>query len=243
MVLGGDGLPIDLYEAGEPFGELGITVLDDLTEFPKQAGQNRYPGRGTSGETVAGAPPVPTGQQLAPSATGNYSPELTGLTVINGATDATVQNDQILSAVTGAERPGYARVIGAVTDSEIIIDVAAPEEDGDLVTTYIYDPDSDTFVAQDPKPTTMVQGEGAVLEFRDQNENLFAYIDEYGGLWIIDDLKENREGRNDADPDDWILDASLMDATGLSGAAVLAALPTLRGSQFKRKGQDRITLA
>ena len=243
VVLGGDGLPIDLYEAGEPFGELGITVLDDLTEFPKQAGQNRYPGRGTSGETVAGAPPVPTGQQLAPSATGNYSPELTGLTVINGATDATVQNDQILSAVTGAERPGYARVIGAVTDSEIIIDVAAPEEDGDLVTTYIYDPDSDTFVAQDPKPTTMVQGEGAVLEFRDQNENLFAYIDEYGGLWIIDDLKENREGRNDADPDDWILDASLMDATGLSGAAVLAALPTLRGSQFKRKGQDRITLA
>ncbi|MEO1639795.1 MAG: hypothetical protein AAFU41_11175 [Pseudomonadota bacterium] len=238
-----NGVPISQYEAGEPFGELGIVVQSDSDEFGQQAGQNRFGGRGASGESVAGIPPIPEGARLEPSSTGNYVPALTGLTVVDGATDATTRNDQIISAVTGAERPGYARVIGAVTNSEIVIDVAQPEDDGTDVTTYVYDPDTDSFVAQNPKPTTQVGGEGAVLEFRDEDDTLFAYIDENGGLWIIDDLKENREGQADPAADDWILDTSLMEATGMSSAAILAALPALKGTQANRKGQDRSTLA
>jgi hypothetical protein len=134
-------------------------------------------------------------------------------------------------------------VIGAVTDSEITIEVSAPEEDGNLVTTYIYNPDTDSFELADPKPVTDVGGAGALLEFRDQDDNLFAYVDELGGLWIIDDLHENREGQADPDADDWILDGSVVEASGLSSMAIMAALPALKGNQAKRKSQDSITLA
>jgi hypothetical protein len=146
-----------------------------------------------------------------------------------GASDMTELRLQSLSALTGVSRPGHTRINSAWTDSEIIIDVSNPLADGDFVQTYVYNSASDSFVEGPLQTSEPLFSATPVLAFRDENDALFAYVDEFGGLWIIDDLKDNPEGRSDPEVDDWILDTTLVEASGMSGAAVLAALPALKG--------------
>ncbi|WP_207493738.1 calcium-binding protein [Yoonia litorea] len=68
-----DGLPA-IYELGEPFGELGIVVSSDTSEYSEQFGQNRYPGRGGAidGAETPRIAPIPDGDRLLASPTGNF---------------------------------------------------------------------------------------------------------------------------------------------------------------------------
>ncbi|MFK7753797.1 MAG: calcium-binding protein, partial [Sedimentitalea sp.] len=63
-----------IYELGEPFGELGIVVSSDPVEYSEQFAPNRYPGRGGSidGAETPRVAPIPEGDRLLPSTTGNF---------------------------------------------------------------------------------------------------------------------------------------------------------------------------
>jgi hypothetical protein len=65
-----------------------------------------------------------------------------------------------------------------------------------------------------------------VLELFDVDGELFAYVDEQGGVWIIDDIIDNPGGQRDREEpvaedgpdtieDDWLLEATVV----TSGAA------------------------
>ena len=98
---------------------------------------------------------------------------------------------------------------------------------GQPALTYVYDDDTGEFV-QTGAPAPQVSGGNTVLELFDSNGELFAYVDEFGGVWIIDDIEDNPNGQRDrvTDPvesadeieDDWLLEATV----ATNGVAVVA---------------------
>jgi Ca2+-binding RTX toxin-like protein len=136
------------------------------------------------------------------------------------------------SNLTGAVRPGYASLIGPAVQSEIIIDVTNPSDDGTAVQTFIYNSQTGEFdeTAVPQQPLANVP-EGVLLELRDEDGQLFAYVDANGGLWIIDDVFENPDNVGDSEDDDWIYSGEVSNIGGLialAGSIVPAALPNAR---------------
>jgi len=133
--------------------------------------------------------------------------------------------------LTGAARPGYASFVGPAVQSEIIIDVAALSNVGNVVQTFIYNSQTGEFEEATTPQTPLSQApDGTMLELRDEDGMLFAYVDANGGLWIIDDIYENPDNLGDAEADDWIYSGEVSNIGGLIVLAgvVPAVLPTAR---------------
>ena len=133
--------------------------------------------------------------------------------------------------LTGVARPGYASFVGPAVQSEIIIDVAALSNVGNVVQTFIYNSQTGEFEEATTPQTPLSQApDGTMLELRDEDGMLFAYVDANGGLWIIDDIYENPDNLGDAEADDWIYSGEVSNIGGLIVLAgvVPAVLPTAR---------------
>ena len=104
---------------------------------------------------------------------------------------------------TTAERPTLEEVISAINSSEIVIDVKKGKNRQPPSAYYVYDDETDSFIATDTAPDSS-PNPNAAYQLLDNDGSVFAYIDRDGALWTIDDLDENPIGVADPEPDDWI---------------------------------------
>jgi hypothetical protein len=69
----------------------------------------------------------------------------------------------------------------------------------------VFDAATGGFVQQAAKPLASSGASPALYELVDKDGALFAYIDQKGRLWVIDDLIENPSRLADDEVDDWIM--------------------------------------
>ncbi|WP_322892016.1 hypothetical protein [Yoonia sp. 76] len=240
-VLIGNGTPVS--NRGEPYGELGLINNNlgnavNLAEFQKQTGPGLLTGRGTVDDGVILFPdPIPTGPRLERGPIDDYGfgPRVPG-TVGMFAGDATTINAPI-TADTGADRPNanmitsFTQTVGITVggDGIAVIDGVSI---GTQVLSYVYNEETGNFEQMAVVPPR-VTGATTVLELFDADGALFAYVDEFGGVWIIDDVYDNPNGQRDrVEPvgeDDLIEDDWLLEATIAGGLAGVAAMPFRTG--------------
>jgi Ca2+-binding RTX toxin-like protein len=230
-----DGTP--LSGAGEPYGELGLTNNDatnpvNLAEFTRQGGPGLIPGRGTVDDgPVLSVDPIPVGPRLAASEVSNYGFTST-LEAITGEFEGDASTiNPLTPAVTGADRPDADMI--TTFSHEVGIMVGGPEGtftiSGVVPATqamaYVYNEETGEFEQSAVAPS-VVTSTNTVLELFDVDGELFAYVDEQGGVWIIDDIIDKPGGQRDREEpvakdgpdtieDDWLLEATVV----TSGAA------------------------
>ena len=237
-----DGTPISV--AGEPYGELGLTNNDannsvDLTEFARQAGPGLIPGRGTVDDgPIQSVDPIPVGPRLAASDVNNY-----GFTSTLGAITGEFEGDAstinpLTPAVTGADRLNADMI--TTFSNEVGIIVGGPEgtvtitglDPATQAMTYTYNEKTGEFEKSEIAQS-VVSSANTVLELFDADGELFAYVDEQGGVWIIDDIIDNPSGQRDREwtdvedgrdtiEDDWLLESTVV----TSGSAKVAMTAT-----------------
>ncbi len=234
-----NGIPVSV--AGEPYGELGLVNNDinnpvNLDEFRKQAGPGILSGRGTVDDGVILSPdPIPVGDRLANSPLDDYGyvPTLAGVTGLYAGDETTINVP--ITADTGADRPTKDIISSFPTDTVGITvgqngfaEINGMTLNGPAL-TYVYDDDTGEF-SQVNAPTPQDTGTAkTVLQLFDSDGELFAYVDEFGGVWIIDDIEDNPNGQSDrvTDPveeadeieDDWLLEATVA-SNGVAAVAM-----------------------
>ncbi|MEJ8562140.1 hypothetical protein QTO30_13515 [Yoonia sp. GPGPB17] len=237
-ILTADGTP--LSTAGEPYGELGLinNNIDNpvnLAEFSKQTAAGILAGRGTVDDGVILTPDlIPDGDQLANSPLDDYgyTPQLAAVTGLYD-TDATMI-DTPITADTGANRPdadlitSFSGTVGIVVGGDGQATIGGINIGGEAL-SYIYNEATGEFEQAATRPT-QVSGTNTVLELFDTDGELFAYVDEAGGVWIVDDINDNPNGQRDrsepaAPEEDLIEDDWLLEATVVSNGAAAVALP------------------
>jgi hypothetical protein len=237
-ILTADGTP--LSTAGEPYGELGLVNNNidnsvNLGEFQKQAGSGILSGRGTVDDGEISVPPlIPDGDQLANSPLDDYgyTPQLSTITGLYES-DATMI-ERPITADTGANRAdadlitSFSGTVGIMVGGDGQATINGLTIGGEAL-SYIYNEATGEFEPAATRPT-QVSGTNTVLELFDTDGELFAYVDEVGGVWIVDDINDNPNGQRDrtmpvAPADDLIEDDWLLEATFVSNGAAAVALP------------------
>jgi Ca2+-binding RTX toxin-like protein len=233
LTLAADGTPASDF--GEPYGELGLVTNDpsnavNLVEFGKQNGVGVFSGRGAVNDGVVFIPdPVPTGDRLARGELDNYgfTPTLDAVTGIYIGDETTINAP--ITADTGVDRPGKETITTFVQNATVTIGASANgfTLDGPAQ-NYIYDEANNVFVPTGPS-TPEAEVANSVLQLFDSTGELFAYVDQFGGVWIIDDIDDNPNGQRDrvapANAEDAIEDDWLLEVTVASNGAAAVALP------------------
>ncbi|MDA9980303.1 hypothetical protein N9E38_02565, partial [Yoonia sp.] len=246
-ILIANGTPLSVN--GDPYGELGLVNNNsnnpvNLAEFSKNAQPTIIPFRGTvdNGTILPDSSTlIPSGAQLANSELDNFgfTPTVSAVTGLYAGDATTIETP--LTADTGANRADAAMITTFTDTVGIVVGGTGPATVGGITigtepATYVYDEASGDFV---PSDETAVQvaasGANTVLELFDTDGELFAYVDDQGGVWIIDDVNDNPDGQRDrtepaapdADPieDDWLLEATVVTN---GSAAVALPLRTTR---------------
>ena len=239
------GIPLSLF--GEPYGELGLVNSDNtnpvnLEEFRKQSDVDILSGRGTVDYgAILGPPVIPTGARLAASTIDNF-----GITIVPGQAGLYTGDASDVSTPvtgdTGPDRPGGAQITTFTSTLGIVVNAGAATIGGlnpDAETAaYVYDENNDIFILSNDAAVPQVKGTNTLLEFFDANGSLFAYVDQTGAVWIIDDIDDNPGGQPDSpDPvsglddteDGWLLESTVA-ANGV--AAVAQPYRSLRGREL-----------
>ncbi|NRB01204.1 MAG: hypothetical protein HRU32_15580, partial [Rhodobacteraceae bacterium] len=239
-----NGTPVSVL--GEPYGELGLVNNDNtnpvnLAEFAKQSGNDILSGRGTVDDgAVLGIPVIPAGIRLADGPLDNFG-ETVDVVGQDGLFigDATTVETPII-ADTGPDRPTgpaittFASNVGIVIDNSGVATLGGANP-AQQTAAYVYDDANDVFVLSDAAATPEVRGTNSLLEFFDSNGALFAYVDEAGAVWIIDDIDDNPGGQQDwsgsTDTEDTVEDDWLLEGTVAANGVVAVAQPfrSLRG--------------
>ena len=189
---------------------------------------------------ILGAPVIPTGPRLDDSPLDNFGGA--GALAANAGLysgDATDTTTPIIID-TGADRPSggaittFTDTVGVVVDMSGLATIAGVNPANSTL-SYLYDDTTDSFSLIDASAVPEVSGTNSLLEFFDSDGALFAYVDETGAIWIIDDIDDAPNGQRDlAEPvasedeveDDWLLEGTVA-ANG--AAAVGAPFRSLRG--------------